>query len=65
MCFSLFMVVLRFLNTTFESLFPNGCDRIGDGDGGQVAAIIESTFTDRSNTIGNNGCFTPKNKRVR
>ena len=42
MCFSLFMVVLRSLNTTRESRAPYVLHAVGNRDGGQAAAIIES-----------------------
>ena len=42
MCFSLFMVVLRALNTPRESTTFNAGDGLGDSDGGQARAILES-----------------------
>ena len=51
MCFSLFMVVLRSLNTTRESRTGYGYYAIGDGHRGQAAAISESTITNFCHAI--------------
>ena len=51
MCFSLFVVVKRSLNTTRESA-PFDCRHaVGDGHGGQAAAIFESPIADRSDAV--------------
>ena len=46
MCFSLFMVVLRALNTIRECNYPDTCHGVGDGDGRQARAIRECLFPD-------------------
>ena len=46
MCFSLFMVVYRSLNTTRESITADARDAVGEGDGCQAAAATESQAAD-------------------
>ena len=46
MCFSLFIVVSRALNTISEGIITDACHALGDGDGGQAAAKHESSSTD-------------------
>ena len=52
MCFSLFMVVLRSLNTIIEGTFADAGHTIWDGDGGQAAATTEGNATDAGHTVG-------------
>ena len=54
MCFSLFIVVLRSLNTVAESIISDAGDTLGDGDGCQACATLESTKTDADHTFRNN-----------
>ena len=49
MYFSLFMVVLRSLNTSRESIVSDARNGAGDGDGGQAAATFESSIYDARN----------------
>lgn len=52
MCFSLFIVVSRSLNTARESKITDACHAVGDGDGCQAAAIIESIIADARHAVG-------------
>ena len=52
MCFSLFMVVQRTLNTAREGIAADAFHAVGDGDGGQAAATFEGTVADAGHAVG-------------
>ena len=57
MCFSLFVVVQRSLNTKLESPITDARHAVGDGDGGQTTTAFESPATDARHAVGDgDGC---------
>ena len=57
MCFSLFVVVQRALNTTSESRSPDAFHAIRDRDGSQAGAAFESFIPDARHAVGNGDAF--------
>ena len=52
MCFSLFMVILRSLNTRAKCSLPNGGYTVGDGDRCEARTVIESSIADAGHAAG-------------
>ena len=51
MCFSLFMVVQRTLNTTGERLFSNARDAVRDCDARQAVAVTERATSNACDAV--------------
>ena len=47
------MVSYKALNTISEAAFSQTCDRVGNGDGGQTAAISEAVTSHTRDGVGN------------
>ena len=52
MCFSLFIVVYRSLNKAIESPTPYAGHAIGNGDGGEASAVLESPKVNARYAVG-------------
>ena len=51
MCFSLFVIVQRSLNTILESITTDAGHTVWDGYGSQAAATIEGIVADAGHTL--------------
>ena len=50
----LFCIAVHVCQTaTYESIIIDGCDGVGNDNGGKFAAISESSFTNARHTVGN------------
>ena len=64
MCFSLFIVVSRALNTFPECTVSNACNTVGYGDGCQSVTPKECIVSDASHGVGDNRVFTSDDQFV-